>query len=142
MTWRRRRGGNPDQNNQDIADLARRLGCTVAITTGVGWDFPDQVWGFGRDRSRGIPGITILVEVKGLKKQLKPGQQRFQDSWQGGPVVTVQTGQDVIDLLTGPTIRKLMLEQAVRVGHVHESGAPWKPQAVPKVPGPGDSTAT
>ena len=55
MSWRKRRGGNPDQNNQDLADLARRLGCQVVITTGVGWDFPDQVWGF--------EGLTILVEV-------------------------------------------------------------------------------
>lgn len=100
-----RRGGKPDANNQDIADLARRLGAQVVITTGVGFDFPDQVWGF--------QGVTILVEVdnparKGGKRERerKARQARFRANWRGGPVVNVATGDDVIRLITGPTMRQ------------------------------------
>lgn len=133
MTWGKRRGGNPDKNNQDIADLARRLGAQVVITTGIGWDFPDQVWGFGRDKANGIPGVTILVEVtnpntKGTKqRERKKRQQDFRDNWPGGHVAEVHTGDDVIRLLTGPLVRQLQREQAVRCGYLHDNGKPWRP---------------
>lgn len=133
MTWRTRRGGNPDKNNQDIADLARRLGAQVVITTGIGWDFPDQVWGFGRDKGSGIPGVTILVEVTNpattgkKQRERKERQKRFRDSWPGGHVAEVQTGDDVIKLLTGPLVRQLQREQAVRCGYLHASGKPFRP---------------
>jgi len=92
-----RRGGNPDANNQDIADLAVRLGATVTITTGVGWDFPDQVWG--------VMGLTVLVEVtnpdrKPTKKdkERKARQAAFRERWRGGLCVELKTGADVFRL--------------------------------------------
>lgn len=136
MSWRTRRGGNPDQNNQVIADKARSMGCQVAITTGVGFDFPDQVWGFGRDKAAGIPGVTILVEVtnpntKGTKqRERKARQARFRENWPGGLVVEVQTCQDVVNLLIGPLVRQLQKEQAIRAGYLAPNGSPWGPKAV------------
>jgi hypothetical protein len=143
MSWRTRRGGNPDQNNQAIADTARRFGVQVVMTTGVGFDFPDQVWGFGRDQASGIPGVTILVEVtnpntKGkAQRERKARQQRFRDSWPGGLVVELMTPDDVVTVLTGPQVRQLQKEQAVRCGYLHENGKPNRPVAVPSAPQPG-----
>lgn len=94
----RKRGGNPDANNQDIADLGRQLGFTVAITTQVGFDFPDQVWG-------GM-GHTILVEVTNpavkpskKTKERKERQAAFRAKWPGGLAVELKTGADVFALV-------------------------------------------
>ncbi len=143
MAWRTRRGGNPDQNNQAIADTARRFGVQVVMTTGVGYDFPDQVWGFGRDRASGIPGVTILVEVTNPKtkgkaqRERKERQQRFRDGWPGGLVVELMTPDDVVTILNSDQVRQLQKEQAVRCGYLHENGQPFRPVAVERAAGPG-----
>jgi hypothetical protein len=95
----KRHGGNPDKNNQPIADKAISMGATVAITTSVGFDFPDQVWGF--------EGLTILVEVTNpdvkpskKTKERKARQALFRSKWRGGLAVEIRTEADVVALLT------------------------------------------
>lgn len=94
-----RRGGNADQNHADIQAMAERLGVQVVSTTGVGFNFPDQVWGF--------EGLTILVEVtnpnvKPSKKtrERKERQAAFRRWWRGGLCVELKTPADVVDLIT------------------------------------------
>lgn len=126
-----------------IADAARDLHATVAITTGVGFGFVDQVWGFGAVPEHGIPGVTILVEVKSnRKKKLDPEQIKFRETWRGGPVVKVATVQDVIDVLTGPMVRRLLREQAVRAGYLADNGKPFRPVAVPASEGATTAEST
>lgn len=87
MSWRRR-GGNPDANQAPILAYARRrLGVKGTVTTGVGFGFPDNVFGFR--------GLTILVEVKGPNGKLKPAQEDFIRTWTGGPVLVVDSGEDL-----------------------------------------------
>lgn len=87
MGWRRR-GGNPDANQKDVLAFARkRLGVNGVVTTGVGFGFPDNVFGFH--------GLTILVEVKGPDGKLKPTQVDFIRNWTGGAVLVVDGPEDL-----------------------------------------------
>lgn len=94
-----RRGGNPDGNHGDIQAEAERLGVQVVSTTGVGFNFPDQVWGF--------EGLTILVEVTNpnvkpskATRERKERQAGFRRWWRGGLCVEIRTPADVVDLIT------------------------------------------
>ena len=80
----RRRFGNPDTTQQDAVDLVRRtLLATVAVTTGVGGGFFDNVIGF--------QGLTVLAEMKTPGGALRPSQERFIREWKGGPLVVADS---------------------------------------------------
>lgn len=82
-----------------VAD-ARKLGATIAITTGVGDGYPDWTVGY---RQR-----TFLVERKA-----KPGrlEDLFEDSqivfyrrWNGGPIVLIESQERLMQMLTVPDL--------------------------------------
>lgn len=95
MGWARRKFGNPDKNQPDILAFARnRLGVrkdSAVVTTGVGGGFPDTVLGFH--------GLTVLVEVKGKDGKLSPSQVAFMAAWDGGPVLVVDSAEDLFHQL-------------------------------------------
>jgi hypothetical protein len=86
---RRKRYGNPDANQADIVKFARRrLHLSRDVnTTVVGGGFPDWV----------IPwrGLTVLIEIKGKDGKLSKGQRDFIDNWTGGPVLVVDSAEDL-----------------------------------------------
>lgn len=85
----RRRYGKPDQNQQPMVDLVRkRLGAAVVITTGVGDGFVDLVVGWRK--------LTILVEVKKPGGKLQQNQVDFRDTWPGGPIIAVQSAEELV----------------------------------------------
>jgi hypothetical protein len=87
-----RRGGKPDAGDAELVTLARRLGATVTITSHVGFGFPDWVLG--------IRGATILVERKTRGGAYRTSQVQFYRRWTGGPIVKVETTDDLLGLLT------------------------------------------
>lgn len=76
----RRRAAKVDDNQRDIVDALRAIGCSVAVTSAAGQGFPDLVVGHR--------GSNYLVEVKDGKKPpsaraLTKDQQTFRDGWRG-----------------------------------------------------------
>ena len=74
------RAARVDANQPDIVKALRRVGCLVAITSGVGQGFPDIVVGY---RQR-----IYLVEIKDGTKppsatKLTKDEQAFHDKWTG-----------------------------------------------------------
>lgn len=126
MTWRRRRGGKPDANQEGLVKLARRLGATVRITSLVGFGFPDVVIGFR--------GINLMAEGKlpdtnplrpAKRKATKPrkltkteqNQAQFRAEW-AGQVTVIESGADVVALLTAAdTVAKLREGMAFEVAY-------------------------
>lgn len=77
-----RRAARTDDNQPEIVDAARGVGCTVWITSGLGNGGPDLVIGCPRTRT------NYLVEVKDGSKPpsaqaLTPKEQEFMRTWQG-----------------------------------------------------------
>lgn len=72
--------------------MARRFNCTVAITTALGFGFPDWVMG--------VRGITVLVERKNRTGKMRQSQIDFARNWNGGPLIKVQDGIDLQALIT------------------------------------------
>ncbi len=70
-----RRAARIDNNQTEIVNYLRACGFSVAITSGVGNDFVDLV--------AGKHGVNYLIEVKGEKGKLTPGQKIFHGDWQG-----------------------------------------------------------
>jgi len=69
-----------DDNQKEIVKAARKLGCSVAITSQLGKGFPDVVIGWN--------GVNYLVEIKDGNKppsarKLSPDELEFQAAWQG-----------------------------------------------------------
>lgn len=81
-----------DRNHNDVVARFEQWGATVFETPEVGAGFTDLVVG--------LCGITLLVEVKDgerppSERKLRDTQQKFADTWKGGPVLTVETLADV-----------------------------------------------
>lgn len=69
-----------DDNQKEIVAAARKLGCSVAITSQLGKGFPDLVIG--------LNGVNYLVEVKDSKKppsarKLTDDEKKFKAAWYG-----------------------------------------------------------
>jgi len=75
-----RRAAKVDDNQNDVVDRFRELGCSVAITSKLGQGFSDLVVGLG--------GFNVLVEVKDgskppSKRKLTDDEQKFMEGWRG-----------------------------------------------------------
>lgn len=84
-----------DKNQEQLVKQMRQIGMTVAVTSGLGDDFPDLVCG--------LRNINYLFEVKNpnkppSKRKLRPGQQLFFDTWKGS-VHKVETIDDVLKII-------------------------------------------
>jgi hypothetical protein len=75
-----------DKNQVEIVETLRRVGLSVAVTSGVGCGFPDLViggvmpcmCGSGRRVRQ-----TKIVEVKTTSGILTPDQEEFHAAWRG-----------------------------------------------------------
>ncbi len=90
-----RRAAKVDKNQPDIVQAFRRLGCSVAITSGVHSGFPDLVIGFN--------GVTVLVEVKDgslppSQRKLTPEQVEFHNVFTGA-ITVVESIESAVSLV-------------------------------------------
>ena len=91
-----RRAGRIDDNQGRIVAVLRKVGASVAITSGAGDGLPDLLVGW--------MGETYLLEVKdGRKapsaKKLTPAERYFVETWRGRPVVIVESEADALRAL-------------------------------------------
>ena len=92
----RRRAAKVDDNQTDIVDALRAIGCSVAVTSAAGEGFPDLVIG---DRGR-----NYLIEVKdGAKppsrRVLTQDQINFHEAWHG-QICVICTVAEAINFIT------------------------------------------
>lgn len=92
-----RRAAKIDENQKEIVQALRAMGCSVAITSAVGAGFTDLVVGYR--------GVNYLVEIKDGSKppsaqKLTPDQIEFHESWRGQKAV-VNSVDAAIKLLNG-----------------------------------------
>lgn len=85
--------GRTDANQARIVDALRKIGCTVAITSGVGNGFPDLLVGYR--------GTTFLMELKDgdkppSERKLTEAEAYFLANWRGGPAVVVESVDDAL----------------------------------------------
>lgn len=86
MTYAKR----TDTNQQEIVAALRKMGYSVAITSGVGDGFPDLVVGRA--------GQTWLIELKSSRKASYTGPQNvFMRLWTGSPVVRLNSLEEAVD---------------------------------------------
>jgi Holliday junction resolvase len=69
-----------DNNQTEIVEILRAVGCSVAITSGLGRGFPDLVVGYR--------GKNYLFEIKDGNKapsqrKLTIDEKRFHETWRG-----------------------------------------------------------
>ena len=75
-----RRAARVDENQKEIVEGLRKLGCSVALMHAVGEGFPDiQV---------GYRGVNYLIEIKDGNKipsarKLTPPQKKIHAEWRG-----------------------------------------------------------
>jgi len=70
-----------DENQERIVAALRGVGCSVAITSGVGNGFPDLVLGHVNPRTGHLE--NLLVEVKTKEGKLEKTQITFHALWRG-----------------------------------------------------------
>ena len=67
-----------DENQAEIIEGLRRIGCSVQVLSSVGHGCPDLLVGFR--------GTNVLIEVKnvsGRGRRLTEDEQRWHDEWRG-----------------------------------------------------------
>lgn len=90
-----RRAARTDGNQSDVVGHLRRLGFSVAITSGLGAGFPDLVIGRG--------GRNWLIELKDpaqplCKRRLTPDEQLWHQAWRG-QVATAETVDEILEAI-------------------------------------------
>jgi hypothetical protein len=88
-----RRAGRTDANQQRIVAALRKVGASVAITSGAGDGLPDLLVGW--------LGETYLLEIKDgekkpSKRRLTPAEAEFVKNWRGRPVSIVESEADAL----------------------------------------------
>lgn len=89
-----RRAGRTDANQSAVVDALRRLGCSVAITSGAGNGLPDIICGWR--------GINLLIEIKDQDKvpsakKLTPAEAHFVANWKGRPVKIIESPEEAVN---------------------------------------------
>ena len=90
-----RRAARVDDNQGQIVDALRRVGCSVWSLAGVGKGFPDLAVGFR--------GRNLFLEVKDgskppCKRKLTPDEEAFHASWRGH-VAVVESVEDALKIV-------------------------------------------
>lgn len=90
-----RRAARVDDNQGQIVDALRRVGCSVWSLAGVGKGFPDLAVGFR--------GRNLFLEVKDgskppCKRKLTPDEEAFHASWRGH-VAVVESVDDALKIV-------------------------------------------
>ena len=94
------RARRTDRNQIEIVSALRKIGCSVAVTSGAGDGFPDIV--VGRTDIHGEKR-NWLIEIKDGEKppserKLKPKQIKFHAEW-NGQVDVVTSKEEAINLI-------------------------------------------
>ena len=87
-----RKYGRRDTNQSDIVRALRFAGCSVVDLASVGGGVPDLL--VGRSQR-----VLRLLEVKMPGEKLTPDQTQFRSNWNGTPVVTVTSIEEVLDAM-------------------------------------------
>lgn len=90
-----RRAARVDDNQREIVEELRRVGCSVWSLAGVGKGFPDLAVGFR--------GRNLFLEVKDgskppCKRRLTPDEEAFHASWRGH-VAVVESVEDALKIV-------------------------------------------
>lgn len=90
-----RRAPRVDDNQGQIVDALRSVGCSVCSLAGVGKGFPDLAVGFR--------GRNFFLEVKDgskppCKRKLTPDEEAFHASWRGH-VAVVESVEDALKIV-------------------------------------------
>lgn len=93
-----RRAAKIDENQPEIVDALRAMGCSVTILSAVGNGCPDILVGFR--------GINLLFEIKDGKKpkskrQLTSDQVKWHTAW-NGKVYIVESVEQAITIINDP----------------------------------------
>lgn len=84
-----RRTHRQDLSQKKMVESLRRVPhLTVALTTGVGFGFPDAIIGY--------KGHTYMVEIKSPGGDLRASQILWLAKWRGAPVILAETAEDVL----------------------------------------------
>ena len=99
-----------DQNQQEIVNALRKVGCSVGITSTLGNGYPDLDIGF-RNRN-------LKLEVKDGSKppserQLTPDQQKWHNEWRGQVAVVESIEQALKVIQTDQTLYRIQRAQAI-----------------------------
>lgn len=91
-----RRAAKIDDNQAEIVDALRKVGCTVQSLAAIGKGCPDLLVG--------VAGRTLLIEVKDGKKPqsaraLTPDQLVWHGAWVGGPLAVVDSIESAIRMV-------------------------------------------
>lgn len=86
-----------DSNQKEIVAAARKMGCSVAITSMLGNGFPDIVVGY--------KGFNYLIEIKDGSKplssqKLTKDEQKFHSNW-GGKIDIIKDIDELVSLVRG-----------------------------------------
>lgn len=76
-----------DANHAAVVGWYEQMGCSVVDLSTLGGGLSDLLVG--------AAGVTDLVEVKMLGKELRPNQVTFNDGWRGSKPWKAQTRDDV-----------------------------------------------
>lgn len=90
-----RKRGRTDGNQTEIVKVFRSMGCSVAITSGLGGGFPDIVVG--------VCGVNLLIEIKdgsapASQQKLTSDEKEWHNGWKG-IVHIVSSEDDAIGLI-------------------------------------------
>ena len=89
-----RRAGRVDDNQNAIVAALRKIGASVAITSGAGGGLPDIIVG--------MHGINLLIEIKDSAKppsakKLTPAEAHFVANWKGRPVKIIESPEEAVN---------------------------------------------
>jgi Holliday junction resolvase len=91
-----RKAAKRDQSERIVIETLRQLGWSVLQVSVK--DGPDLFAAKNQQHDcRGYHSRTVAIEVKTGKKKLKPGQERFRESW-AGEYVVLRSVDDVLAL--------------------------------------------
>ena len=85
-----------DASARGVIDAFKAVGCSVVVITSAQAGCPDL--------ALGVAGRTHLVEIKpdvGItaRRNLRPAQATFSESWRGGPVHVVRSADEALRLV-------------------------------------------
>jgi len=80
-----------DDNQRELVDFMRAVGCSVLILSQVGNGCPDLLVGW--------KGQNYLFEVKTETGRLSDRQKDFKECWRGKPPVVIRNIEDVVEWL-------------------------------------------
>lgn len=89
-----RRAARIDNNQSEIIERLRAIGCSVIPLHTIGRGCPDLLIGY--------EGVNILIEVKSEKGKLTADQVEFHSRWRGA-IAVARSADEAIAIVSGCT---------------------------------------